>query len=203
MMRPAMAWQSSRGYQGSVNQHENYGFNDTRNDDHGPEGGHEGGTIDELIASLTASGRINDPVLFKEMILKREAESSTGIGAASRCRTRRQKRLMNRPSCLPRAVRAWISKRWTERRRMCFYDRSSGRSRKYPSPHACRTIAAADRYRIYRTIDEYEDAREVTALFDSKQAVEEAPRRRRKRPREGKRQKGIAEGAGIRCHFRI
>ncbi|MGG1878033.1 fructose-specific PTS transporter subunit EIIC [Paenibacillus cisolokensis] len=36
--------------------------------------------IDELIASLTASGRINDPVLFKEMILKREAESSTGIG---------------------------------------------------------------------------------------------------------------------------
>ncbi|KZS44418.1 PTS fructose transporter subunit IIC [Paenibacillus glucanolyticus] len=36
--------------------------------------------IDELIASLAASGRINDPVLFKEMILKREAESSTGIG---------------------------------------------------------------------------------------------------------------------------
>lgn len=36
--------------------------------------------IDELIASLAASGRINDPILFKEMILKREAESSTGIG---------------------------------------------------------------------------------------------------------------------------
>lgn len=36
--------------------------------------------IDELIGSLTASGRINDPVLFKEMILKREEESSTGIG---------------------------------------------------------------------------------------------------------------------------
>ncbi|MCM3782765.1 fructose-specific PTS transporter subunit EIIC [Neobacillus mesonae] len=38
------------------------------------------GAIDELIASLAASGRINDPVLFKEMIYKREAESSTGIG---------------------------------------------------------------------------------------------------------------------------
>lgn len=38
------------------------------------------GAIDELIASLAASGRINDPVLFKEMILKREGESSTGIG---------------------------------------------------------------------------------------------------------------------------
>ncbi|MCG7384954.1 PTS fructose transporter subunit IIABC [Paenibacillus sp. ACRRY] len=36
--------------------------------------------IDELIASLNKSGRINDPVLFKEMIYKREAESSTGIG---------------------------------------------------------------------------------------------------------------------------
>lgn len=36
--------------------------------------------IDELIASLATSGRINDPVLFKEMILKREGESSTGIG---------------------------------------------------------------------------------------------------------------------------
>lgn len=36
--------------------------------------------IDELIASLNRSGRINDPVLFKQMIYKREAESSTGIG---------------------------------------------------------------------------------------------------------------------------
>ncbi|MCL1631809.1 fructose-specific PTS transporter subunit EIIC [Sporolactobacillus sp. CPB3-1] len=36
--------------------------------------------IDELIDSLHRNGRINDPVLFKEMILKREAQSSTGIG---------------------------------------------------------------------------------------------------------------------------
>lgn len=36
--------------------------------------------IEELIASLEASGRINDRTLFKEMIYKREAESSTGIG---------------------------------------------------------------------------------------------------------------------------
>ncbi|GGL62140.1 PTS fructose transporter subunit IIABC [Sporolactobacillus putidus] len=36
--------------------------------------------IDELISSLYKNGRINDPKLFKEMILKREAESSTGIG---------------------------------------------------------------------------------------------------------------------------
>ncbi|TGA99113.1 PTS fructose transporter subunit IIC [Sporolactobacillus shoreae] len=35
--------------------------------------------MDELIASLEKNGRINDPKLFKEMILKREAESSTGI----------------------------------------------------------------------------------------------------------------------------
>lgn len=36
--------------------------------------------IDELIASLAGSGRMNDPVLFKEKILLREAQSSTGIG---------------------------------------------------------------------------------------------------------------------------
>ncbi len=36
--------------------------------------------IDELIASLAASGRINDKKLFKEKILAREAQSSTGIG---------------------------------------------------------------------------------------------------------------------------
>ncbi|WP_127576466.1 PTS fructose transporter subunit IIABC [Paenibacillus barengoltzii] len=36
--------------------------------------------IDELIGSLVDNGRINDQALFKEMILKREAEASTGIG---------------------------------------------------------------------------------------------------------------------------
>lgn len=36
--------------------------------------------IDELIASLYKHGQISDPVLFKEKILKREAEASTGIG---------------------------------------------------------------------------------------------------------------------------
>jgi PTS system fructose-specific IIC component len=36
--------------------------------------------IDELIASLEKNGRINDRATFKKMILKREAESSTGIG---------------------------------------------------------------------------------------------------------------------------
>lgn len=36
--------------------------------------------IDELIASLDKNGRINDPVEFKQAILKREGESSTGIG---------------------------------------------------------------------------------------------------------------------------
>lgn len=36
--------------------------------------------IDELIASLAAGGRINDAKLFKEKILEREAQSSTGIG---------------------------------------------------------------------------------------------------------------------------
>ncbi|EUJ26585.1 PTS sugar transporter subunit IIA, partial [Listeria grayi] len=36
--------------------------------------------IDELISSLERNGKINDPKLFKEEIMKREAQSSTGIG---------------------------------------------------------------------------------------------------------------------------
>ncbi|MGG6310221.1 PTS fructose transporter subunit IIABC [Paenibacillus macerans] len=36
--------------------------------------------INELIASLAASGRINDSAKFKEAIFKREEQSSTGIG---------------------------------------------------------------------------------------------------------------------------
>lgn len=36
--------------------------------------------IDELIASLNKSGRINDAYAFKQAILAREAQSSTGIG---------------------------------------------------------------------------------------------------------------------------
>lgn len=36
--------------------------------------------LNELIASLSASGRINDAVEFKQAILRREGESSTGIG---------------------------------------------------------------------------------------------------------------------------
>lgn len=36
--------------------------------------------IDELIASLNKSGRINDVSVFKQAILAREAQSSTGIG---------------------------------------------------------------------------------------------------------------------------
>lgn len=38
------------------------------------------GAIDEMIASLEEHGKINDPLLFKEQIMKREAQSSTGIG---------------------------------------------------------------------------------------------------------------------------
>ncbi|EUJ61557.1 PTS fructose transporter subunit IIABC [Listeria fleischmannii] len=36
--------------------------------------------IDEMIDSLNKNGKLNDPVLFKEEIMKRESESSTGIG---------------------------------------------------------------------------------------------------------------------------
>src|SRR5699024_6513566 len=36
--------------------------------------------IDEMIASLAAQNRLNDPALFKEGIMAREAQTSTGLG---------------------------------------------------------------------------------------------------------------------------
>ncbi|HBW12990.1 MAG TPA: PTS fructose transporter subunit IIA [Proteiniclasticum sp.] len=38
------------------------------------------GAIDELIALLAADGKVSDPERFKEAVLKREEEFSTGIG---------------------------------------------------------------------------------------------------------------------------
>lgn len=38
------------------------------------------GAIEELIALLSADGKITDPEIFKQAVLKREEEFSTGIG---------------------------------------------------------------------------------------------------------------------------
>lgn len=38
------------------------------------------GVLEELIALLVADGKVSDPVKFKEAVLKREEEFSTGIG---------------------------------------------------------------------------------------------------------------------------
>ena len=48
--------------------------------------------IDELIASLNRSGRINDPVLFKEMIYKEKLNPAQVSVAELRCHMPKQQR---------------------------------------------------------------------------------------------------------------
>lgn len=136
--------------------------------------------IDELIASLAASGRINDPVLFKEMILKREAESSTGIGGGIAMPHAKTK-AVNEPTVVFAKSRQGVD-----------FEALDGEAAyvffMIAAPEGAgnthlRTLAALSRLLIdTEFIAQLMDAKtpeEVTALFDSKQAVEEAAKAER------------------------
>ncbi len=136
--------------------------------------------IDELIASLAASGRINDPVLFKEMILKREAESSTGIGGGIAMPHAKTK-AVNEPTVVFAKSRQGVD-----------FEALDGEAAyvffMIAAPEGAgnthlRTLAALSRLLIdAEFIGQLMDAKtpeEVTALFDSKQAVEEAAKAER------------------------
>ena len=58
------------------------------------------GAIDELIASLNRSGRINDPALFKEMIYKEKQSPVLALAAVLLCHMPKPKRSMNQRSYL-------------------------------------------------------------------------------------------------------
>lgn len=136
--------------------------------------------IDELIASLAASGRINDPVLFKEMILKREAESSTGIGGGIAMPHAKTK-AVNEPTVVFAKSSGGVD-----------FEALDGEAAyvffMIAAPEGAgnthlRTLAALSRLLIdAEFIAQLMDAKtpeEVTALFDSKQAVEEAAKAER------------------------
>ncbi|PJN57043.1 PTS system fructose-specific EIIABC component [Paenibacillus sp. GM2FR] len=136
--------------------------------------------IDELIASLAASGRINDPVLFKEMILKREAESSTGIGGGIAMPHAKTK-AVNEPTVVFAKSSGGVD-----------FEALDGEAAyvffMIAAPEGAgnthlRTLAALSRLLIdTEFIAQLMDAKtpeEVTALFDSKQAVEEAAKAER------------------------
>ncbi|OME90944.1 MULTISPECIES: PTS fructose transporter subunit IIABC [Paenibacillus] len=131
--------------------------------------------IDELIASLAASGRINDPVLFKEMILKREAESSTGIGGGIAMPHAKTK-AVNEPTVVFAKSRQGVD-----------FEALDGEAAyvffMIAAPEGAgnthlRTLAALSRLLIdaefIGQLMNTNTPGEVTALFDSKQEIEEA-----------------------------
>lgn len=150
--------------------------------------------IDELIASLAASGRINDPVLFKEMILKREAESSTGIGGGI-AMPHAKTRAVNEPTVVFAKSAGGVD----------FESLDGEPARVFfmiAAPEGAgnthlRTLAALSRLLIDSDfIQKLMDTRtpdEVTALFDAKQAEEEA----RKAKEEAAKQAPAAQEAVI------
>lgn len=143
--------------------------------------------IDELIASLAASGRINDPVLFKEMILKREAESSTGIGGGIAMPHAKTK-AVNEPTVVFAKSRQGVD-----------FEALDGEAAyvffMIAAPEGAgnthlRTLAALSRLLIdaefIGQLMNTNTPGEVTALFDSKQAVEEAAKAEREAAKKGK-----------------
>lgn len=143
--------------------------------------------IDELIGSLAASGRINDPVLFKEMILKREAESSTGIGGGIAMPHAKTK-AVNEPTVVFAKSSGGVD-----------FEALDGEAAHVffmiAAPEGAgnthlRTLAALSRLLIdaefIAQLMKAETPAEVTALFDSKQTVEEAAKAEREAAKKGK-----------------
>ncbi|CAM4467154.1 MAG: fructose-specific PTS transporter subunit EIIC [Paenibacillus macerans] len=131
--------------------------------------------IDELIASLAASGRINDPAKFKAAILKREEQASTGIGGGI---------------AMPHAKTAAVNEPtvvFAKSGQGVDYDALDGEPAylffMIAAPEGAgnthlRTLAALSRLLIdsgfIAKLKEAKTPDEVAALFDAKQAEEEA-----------------------------
>ncbi|MCM3492975.1 fructose-specific PTS transporter subunit EIIC [Paenibacillus lactis] len=131
--------------------------------------------IDELIASLAASGRINDPVLFKEAILKREAESSTGIGGGI-AMPHAKTRAVNEPTVVfAKSSKGVDFEALDGEPAYVFFMIAAPEGA--GNTHL-RTLAALSRLLIdadfISRLMETKTPEEVTALFDAKQAEEEA-----------------------------
>lgn len=131
--------------------------------------------IDELIASLNKSGRINDPELFKEAIYKREEQSSTGIGGGIAMPHAKTK-AVNEPTVVFAKSKAGID-----------FDSLDGAPAHVffmiAAPEGAgnthlRTLAALSKLLIDADFIEQlmntKTPEEVTALFDAKQQDEEA-----------------------------
>ena len=71
------------------------------------------GAIDEMVAKLYEVGRISDIAVYKEGILAREAQTSTGLGdGLSQCLMRKIKQSMKRLFYLLKVKPVWIMRHW-------------------------------------------------------------------------------------------
>ncbi|MDT3426150.1 PTS system fructose-specific IIC component [Paenibacillus forsythiae] len=131
--------------------------------------------IDELIASLAKHGRINDPVLFKEMILKREEESSTGIGGGIAMPHAKTKAVNEATVVFAKSAGGVEFESLDGEPAHLFFMIAAPEGA--ANTHL-RTLAALSRLLIdFEFIEQLKNTKtpdEVTALFDNKQAEQEA-----------------------------
>ncbi|NGM82685.1 PTS transporter subunit EIIA [Paenibacillus sp. 7124] len=134
--------------------------------------------IDELIASLSANGRINDPVLFKQMILKREEESSTGIGGGIAMPHAKTKAVNEATVVFAKSAGGVEFESLDEEPAYLFFMIAAPEGA--ANTHL-RTLAALSRLLIdAEFIDKLKNTKtpdEVTALFDAKQEEQEAAKK--------------------------
>ncbi|NMO94598.1 PTS fructose transporter subunit IIABC [Paenibacillus lemnae] len=145
------------------------------------------GAINELIESLSASGRINDPELFKEMIWKREGESSTGIGGGI-AMPHAKTGAVNEPTVVfAKSSKGVDFEALDEEPAYLFFMIAAPEGA--GSMHM-KTLAALSRLLIDADfIQKLMDTRtpqEVTALFDAKQEEEEEAKRKKEAAKQAK-----------------
>ncbi|WP_018752523.1 PTS fructose transporter subunit IIABC [Paenibacillus sanguinis] len=142
--------------------------------------------IDELIASLAEAGRLQDEKLFRDMIWKREGESSTGIGGGIAMPHAKTKAVTAPAVVFAKSTRGVDFDALDEEPAYLFFMIAAPEGA--GNTHL-RTLAALSRLLIdAEFIDQLRQTQtpdEVTALFNARQAQEEAEKAAKERAKSG------------------
>lgn len=142
--------------------------------------------MDELIASLAAAGRLQDEKLFREMIWKREGESSTGIGGGIAMPHAKTRAVTAPAVVFAKSAKGVDFDALDEEPAYLFFMIAAPEGA--GNTHL-RTLAALSRLLIdAEFIEQLRKAAtpdEVTALFDARQAQEEAEKTAKERSKSG------------------
>lgn len=77
------------------------------------------GVIDEMIAGLATNGIINDAVVYKEGIMKRESQTSTGLGDGIAMPHAKNKAVIKPAVVLQKAQPVWTMHHWMVNQHIC------------------------------------------------------------------------------------